>query len=260
MRTLPALLLASATLTASGAQAAPLTFCFEDVAQAPWTMPDGTGLNIELLKRVAKSTGETFIFTSRPWKRCMAEAKSGQVDGLVGAADSPSRRQFSLPPLLANGAPDPDKAMYDDAVNVFTRVGSGASWDGTVLVNPRGVAIAQTGYFVADLLRMRGQLVKDMVKSSEDGLRMLAAGSADVAVLLGQQATELVRNDARFKGRIEVAPQPFIYFSFYLMISRTTYTANPKRIETIWDAIREVRASPEYRALEAHETRRKSKN
>jgi polar amino acid transport system substrate-binding protein len=44
------------TMAAPLAQAAgaPLKFCYEDIPQAPWTMPDGTGLNIELLKRAAK--------------------------------------------------------------------------------------------------------------------------------------------------------------------------------------------------------------
>jgi polar amino acid transport system substrate-binding protein len=245
---------------ASNAKATPLNLCYEDVSQAPWTMPDGTGLNIELLKRVEKLTGETFVFSPRPWKRCMEEAKTGLVDGLIGAADSPARRQFSLPPLLSNGMANTEKAMYEDTVSVFTRIGGNATWDGQVLVNPRGVAIAQTGYFVVDLLRMRGQSVKDKVKSAEDGLRMLAAGSADVAVLLGAQWTDLVRTDPRFKGKIEVAPQPFVNFSFYLLVSKSTYNANPKRIEAIWNAIRDVRATADYRALEAQETRRKSKN
>ncbi len=254
------IVLASAALLANPAQALPLTLCYEDVPQVPWTYPDGTGLNIELLKRVEKITGESFIFAARPWKRCMEEAKTGLVDGLIGAADSPARRQYAQPPLLPNGMPNSEKAMYEDTVNVYVRVGSNASWDGQALTNPRGIAIAQTGYFVVDLLRQRGQSVKDMVKSAEDGLRMLATGSADVAVLMGQQPLDLIRTDPRFKGKIEVAAQPFTHFSFYLIVSRSTYSANPKRIEAIWNAIRDVRATPEYRALEERETRRKSRN
>jgi polar amino acid transport system substrate-binding protein len=258
MRRLP--LFAAIVLLLGNAHAAPLTLCYEDVPQPPWSMPDGTGLNIDLLKRVEKLTNETFVFVARPWKRCTEELKTGVVDGLVGAADSPTRRQHSLPPLLSSGMPNPDKAMFEDSVNVFTRVGSGASWDGHVLTNPRGVVIAQSGYFVVDLLRMRGQSVKDMVKSAEDGLRMLAAGSADVAVLMGQQSAELSRSDPRFKSKIEVAPQPFMNFPFFLVINRATYNANPKRIEAIWNAIHDVRASSDYRALEDKETRRRSRN
>jgi polar amino acid transport system substrate-binding protein len=219
-------------------------------------MPDGSGLNIDLLRQVEKLTGDTFILLARPWKRCMEETRNGTSDGMVGAADSPERRQFSLPPLLPNGSPNPDKAMYQDRVDVFIRTGSGASWNGSVLVNPRAVVVAQRGYFVVDLLRQRGQLVHDNVKSADDGLRMLAAGSADVAVLLGHEAADLVQADARFRGKIEVAKAPFITFPFYLMISRRTYQADPKRIEAIWSAIREVRATADYRKREAFELSR----
>jgi polar amino acid transport system substrate-binding protein len=239
----------------SDAHAAPLNFCFEDAPQAPWTMPDGTGLNFDMLRRVEKLTGEQFVFVARPWKRCQEEARNGLMDGMIGAADSPERRVYSLPPLLPDGSPDANRAMYQDRVDIYLRAGSGASWDGTTLVNPRGIVVAQTGYFVADLMRARGQNVKDTIKSAEEGLRLLAAGTADVAVLQGRAAEDLVRNDPRFRGRIVLAKAPFTVFPFYLLISRKTHAADPRRIEAIWNAIGSVRTNPDYRKLEAATTR-----
>ncbi len=225
------------------------------VPQAPWTMPDGRGLNFELLKRVEKLTGERFVFVSRPWKRCEEETRNGTMAGMVGAADSPERRRFSLPPLLPDGMPNPGKALYSDRVDLFTRNGSGASWDGQQLINPRGVVVAQRGYYVAQMMRERGQHVLESIKSAEEGLRMLAAGSADVAVLLGP-GEEQVRNDPRFRERITMAAQPFVVFPFYLMIGKKYYAANQARIEAIWNAIAAVRADPAYRQIEAAETQR----
>ncbi len=89
---------------------------------------------------------------------------------------------------------------------------------------------------------------------------MLAAGAADVAVLMGEKSVDMAQTDPRFRGKIDVAPQPFINFSFYLIVSHKSYNANPNRIEAIWNAIRDVRASAEYRALEERETRRKPRN
>lgn len=240
--------------------AAPLTLCTEDVPQIPWASPDGTGLNLELLRRVEKITGDSFTFVYRPWKRCIEELRTGRIDGLIAASDSPVRRQFSVPPLLPDGTPDPEKAMYEDRSNVFIRVGSKASWDGQNFVNPRGAIITLAGYYVGDLLRSRGQAVKDTVKTTEDALRMLAAGAADMAVLQSQRPVDLALNDPRFKGKIEVALQPYAIFAFHLLINKRMYEANPKRIDAIWNAIHDVRASAEYRALEAQETRHKSKN
>ncbi|MES2127694.1 MAG: transporter substrate-binding domain-containing protein [Pseudomonadota bacterium] len=243
-----------ALLCGSWATAAPLKLCFENVAQAPWTMPDASGLNFELLRRVEKLTGEQFQFHARPWIRCMEETRTGAMDAMIGAADSPERRLFSRLPILPDGRANPDKALYEDRVDVFLREGSGAAWDGKDLVNPRAIAVAQRGYFVGDLLRARGQSVIDNIKSAEEGLRVLAAGSADVAVLLGRSAEKMVQDDPRFAGRITLAPQPFTQFAFYLMVGRKTYAANPARIEAIWNAIATVRIQPDYRKLEAAAT------
>jgi len=260
MRRLPALLLTSAIVLLNNATAATLTLCFEDAPQPPWTMPDGSGLNFDLLKRVEKLTGETFKYNARPWTRCMEETRAGLADGMIGAADSPQRRQFSTPPLRDDGTPDPTKAMYEGNVNVFIRVGSHASWDGNAFQNPTRYVIAQRGYFVVELLRLRGQTVKEAVKSTEEGLRMLAAGSADVAVLTGENPAAMIEADPRFRGKIKLAPHPFVTFSYYLMFNHKIYAAKPKRIEAIWNAIRDVRASTDYRTLESQASRPASKN
>lgn len=258
--TLSSLLVAAALILPAACYAqAPLVLCFEDVPQAPWTMPDGRGLNFELLKRVEKITGDKFVFASKPWKRCMEETRTGLIDGMVGGADSPERRVFSLPPLQPDGSPNPAKAMYQDQVDLFIRNGSGASWDGKQLINPRGIVIAQRGYFVAQMMRERGQKVLETIKSAEEGVRLLATGAADVAVLLGQGGEEMVRNDARVRDQVSMARLPFVVFSFHLLIGKKTYAANPARIEAIWNAIATVRADPEYRQLEAAELSQRDK-
>jgi polar amino acid transport system substrate-binding protein len=236
--------------------AAPLNLCFEDVPQAPWTMPDGAGLNIELLKRVARLTGEQFNYIARPWKRCEEETRSGVMDGMIGPSDNPRRRAYSLPPLKPDGTQDPERAMYHDHVGLFLRAGSGASWDGKSLVNPRGYVVAQRGYYTVDMLQALGQKVIDTPKSAEEGLRLLAAGAADVAVLMGRSAEESLRGDPRFHGHIVLARQPFATFDFHLMISRKSFDKDPRRFEAIWNAIATVRATPEYRRLEAAQMRR----
>lgn len=250
------LLAAIAVQAAHCAFAAPLQLCYEDVPQPPWTMPDGSGLNIELLKRVEVLTGEQLVLSRRPWMRCMEETRIGRMDGMIGGADSPERRQFSLPPLLPDGNPDPGKAMYLDNVSIFLRASSGAAWDGKELLNPRGIVVAQRGYFVADLMRERGQRVIDTVKSADEALRLLASGSADVAVLMENSVQNMLRDDQRFRGRIVMAPTPFTVFPFYLLIGRGRYEKNPARIEAIWNAIATVRASADYRKLEKAQLRR----
>lgn len=254
MRTFATCLALMAALAAPAVQcapAAPLRLCYEDVPQPPWTMPDGSGLNIELLKRVEALLGERFVLSRRPWMRCMEETRIGRMDGMIGGADSPERRTFSRPPLLFDGSPDTGKAMYLDNVNLFLRAASAASWDGRTLHNPRAIVVTQRGYFVADLMRKRGQKVIDTVKSPDEALRVLASGTADVAVLMERSVGDMLQDDPRFRGHIVKAPAPFAVFPFYLLIGRASYGKDPARIEAIWSAIATVRATPAYRKLEA---------
>ena len=245
----------AASVLPAAASSAPLKLCYEDAPQAPWTMPDGSGLNVELLQRVARLTGERFEYYARPWKRCEEETRAGIMDGMMAPTDAPRRRPFAVPPRKADDRQDPERAMYHDHVALYLRAGSGASWDGKRLVNPRGIVVAQRGYQIVDLLRTQGQRVLDTPKSAEDGLRLLATGVADVAVLMGRSAEESARSDPRFAGRIILAREPFARFDFHLVVARKLYEQEPARFEAIWNAIASVRATPEYRRLEAAQLR-----
>lgn len=244
-----AALIAGAAFAAQVA-AAPLNFCFEDIPQAPWTMPDGSGLNIELLKRVAKLTGEQFNYVARPWRRCEEETRNGIMDAMIGPSDNPRRRSYSLPPRRPDGSQDPERAMYRDHVDLYLRADSGASWDGKTMFNPRKMVVAQRGYYIVEMLQGRGQTVIDTAKSAEDGLRLLAAGSADIAVLMGRDAENLLREDPRYHGKVVLAKHPFASFDFHLMVGRKSFDKEPRRFEAIWNAIAKVRATAEYQRLE----------
>lgn len=248
-------LLAAGCPAAGAAPGRALNFCFEDIPQAPWTMPDGSGLNIELLKRVARITGDQFNYIARPWKRCEEETRAGLMDAMIGPSDNPRRRAFSVPPRRADGTQDPERAMYHDHVDLYLRADSGASWDGKHLVNPRKMVVAQRGYYIVEMLQARGQTVIDTAKSAEDGLKLLAAGGADVAVLMGRDAENLLREDPRFQGRVLMARRPFSSFDFHLMVGRKAYEREPARFEAIWNAIAKVRATAEYQRLEQSQVR-----
>jgi polar amino acid transport system substrate-binding protein len=232
------------------APATPLKFCFEDVPQRPWTMPDGTGLNFELLHRVEKLAGENFVFLPMPWKRCQEEVRNGELDGIVAAAESVERRQYAVFPTLANGALDASATIYEDQFNVYQRTGSAAAWDGKTLSSPNRPVAVQSGYAVVTAM-LHDQNIQTIgtIKSAEDGLRFLVDGIVDVAVLQSIETEYLRREDPRFKGTITAAATPYVILPLYLPINHLTYERDPKRIHAIWNAIRTVRNSTEYHKL-----------
>lgn len=230
-------------------RAAALVMCYEDVVQRPWSSPDGSGLNFELLRRVEKQLGERFVYAAKPWRRCIEELRLGTVDAVIAAADAKARRSFAAYPQLPDGSADPARALYSDSVNVFLRAGGRGSWDGHTLVAPNQEVAVQSGYLISSVLRERGYRPRELVKSADDGLRLLLAGMFDVAVLQGMEASRLARSDPRFQGQVVQAGPPYWVLPFYLAFNRAAYRRNPQRAEAIWQAIAATRGSAEYRRL-----------
>jgi polar amino acid transport system substrate-binding protein len=243
------LVLSFCTFCAS-VEAAPLKFCYEDVPQHPWTMPDGTGLNFELLRRVEKMLGEEFVFKPMPWKRCQEEVHGGEMDGIIGAADTSERRQYLRFPTSQDGTLDTSATLYEDQFNVYLREGGDGKWNGKNLTSPTRPVIVQSGYLViSTMLHEQGVKTFDSIKTAEDGLRFLSEGMVDVAVLQSVEAEYLRREDPRFKNGILLAATPFAVLPLYLGINRASYERDPKRIDAIWNQIRTVRNSSEYRKV-----------
>lgn len=234
---------------APASQGAPLVMCYEDVEQRPWSSPDGTGLNFELLRRVEKQLGERFVYAPKPWRRCIEELRLGTVDAVVAAADAKGRRSFAAYPLLPDGRADPARALYADSVNVYLRVGGQGSWDGHTLRAPNQEVAVQSGYLVSTVLRERGYRPRELVKSADDALRLVSTGMFDVAILQGAEASKLARSDPRFQGLVVQAAQPYWVVELHLVFNRDTYRRSPQRAEAIWHAVAAVRNSADYRRL-----------
>ena len=244
-------LMLSFAMAAQAADRQALRWCYEDASALPWTRPDGTGLNLELLRTAEKNLHERFVYVARPWKRCIEEMRKGDFDGIFAAGESEERRTFGVFPSLPGGAIDPARALHEDRFQVFLRKGSAASWDGkTLLPTAKGV-LTQRGYMIAGDLRERGFDAKESTNSAPDALRQLAAGMFDIAVVQGPEAAKLLRTDNALAEKITLSPIPYAVRPMYLLVAKSVYAKDPKRIESIWTLIGETRKSPHYRTHEA---------
>ncbi|MBV8635283.1 MAG: transporter substrate-binding domain-containing protein [Burkholderiaceae bacterium] len=228
----------------------PLRFCYQDVPIGYWTRPDGTGIALDLLRKVEMRLGERFIYSHMPWKRCLEEVRVGAMDGVIGAADAPERHAYTVYPTSADGSIDTRTALWTDVFNVFYRADSKVSWDGKELIVPGGVVLTQRGYAVADTLRQKGFKVAEPTKAVEESLRYLAQGSIEAAVLQGADAAWLRATDARFRDSIRRGSVPYAVYPLYLLPGRIAYERDSKRMQAIWNEIHAVRESAEYRKLE----------
>lgn len=247
-----ALLCAQAVLAA---ERLPLKWCYEDVATPPWTEPDARGLNFDLLRRVEKKLGEHFVYSSRPWKRCLEEVRHGDFDGVFAAAESEDRRAYGTYPTLPNGQSDPSRALHTEEFYVFLRNGGPASWDGQQLQASAKGVLVQRGYVVASLLREKGFDVRESASTAHDALRQLAAGMFDVSVLQGTAPERLLRSDTALSAKVVKAAVPYAVLPMYLMAATPAFERDPQRFEAIWAAIANERKSAQYRKQEAQALR-----
>lgn len=246
-----ALMLLFGTTWATAADKPPLKWCYEDASAMPWTRPDGSGLNLELLRAAEKRLHEHFTYVPRPWRRCIEEMRKGDFDGIFAAGESAERRGYGMFPSLPDGAIDPSRALHEDYFRVFYRKNSGASWDGKTLVPTAKGVLTQRGYMIAGDLRALGFDAKESTNSAADALRQIAAGMFDIAVIQGPEAPKLLMTDSALRDKVAQAPVPYAMRPMYLLVAKTVYARDPKRIEAIWNVIGETRKSAAYRTSEA---------
>ena len=241
-----------AAVSATAAAKGELTFCYENENVRPWQYRDGTGLNFELLDRVAARLGLRFHYLAAPWKRCLLDLKGNMVSGVLDASFKTERRENgTYPQHPANpAAADPSRALHIERYVVVRRQGGTADWNGKTferLVNPAG---APLGYSVVDDLKHAGITVDDGAPTTFDVLQKLLRGRIDVAILLQGEVAALLADDPALTGKVEVLPRPYAEKPYYLMLSHRLAREDPELARRIWSAIAMERAAPDWQARE----------
>ncbi len=223
-----------------------LVFCFENENVRPWRTVEVTGLNFDLLNRVATQTGLSFRYEGTPWKRCLQDLRSGTVDGALAASFRPERRKIAAYP--GGDKPDVSKHLHVDRYVVVRRKGSAVNWDGKDFHGLSGPVGAQFGYSVVSDLKEAGTLVDDGAHSPVDVLRKLLHGRVDAVTCLAGEAAALLE-EAEFRS-LEILPRPYIEKPYYLIMSHAMMASRRATAEAIWNGIQKVRNSAEYKAKE----------
>ncbi|MBB5017930.1 polar amino acid transport system substrate-binding protein [Chitinivorax tropicus] len=229
----------------------PLVLCFEDIPQKPWTHPDGSGLNLDLLRMVQRRLNEQLIFVPKPWKRCLQELKAGKIDGVIGGQDAPDRRTFAVFPTLPKGQIDSKYRLFGDRFYIYVARGSLVDWDGVQVSNLSKPVAIQSAYAIHHKLDRLGVHYIEAGKTAADGFRLMEAGVVDAVIAQGDEGTALLEREHRFKDQFIQLPNPFDTVAFYLFFSQATYNKSPTRIRSIWQEIEKVRESGEYKKMEA---------
>lgn len=244
-RTLPALLLGALAL-ANPVFAAKetLVFCFEDTDIRPWQTKNGSGLSFDLLNEVSIRTNIKFSYVARPWKRCLQEVKTNQVDGAIGVSWKADR--------IANGAypggakPDANRAMHLERYVVIRKKGSTLNWDGLAFSNLNAPVGTQFGYSSVDDLKALDVTVDDGARGAHELLNKLKQDRIAAAVLLGGEARKLLAENEVFRTELEIFTKPLVEKPYYLLLSHVLVKEDAALSETLWNTLSKVRQSATY--------------
>lgn len=134
---------------------------------------DGTfsGLGAEILRLLARESGDTIRFEIYPWKRAQAMVSGAKADILVGPYLSDERRQ-----TLAFS----ERPFYQDAMIFYAR-SDAPPWNGDYAsIRGKQVAILNGWAYGPQFERASSQLQISLTNTVESGLKMLTARRIDL--------------------------------------------------------------------------------
>jgi polar amino acid transport system substrate-binding protein len=215
-----------------------------DSSSINWEKP---GITVELLKLVGDKLRMDFKFERMPWKRCLYMIENGSADATFHASYNPDRAEYGVYPKGDDGL-DSSRAIYKNAYVFYTLKGSGVTWDGKALKNASRPIGTQLSYAISDDLRKMGYLVEEEA-SPENNINKLASKRistyADIESLVDNI---LSKNQERYAKIVKLHP-PIKEKTYYLLISKSFAKKHPQFTEDIWNAIRDVQKTDDYRKI-----------
>ncbi|MES2104317.1 MAG: transporter substrate-binding domain-containing protein [Pseudomonadota bacterium] len=135
------------------------------------TSGEFSGLGVEIVKAIARQTGDTVKFEIYPWARAQFMVEQDQAHILIGPYKTPEREaRFSF---AAHG-------FYRDYMVFYVRNGTNLQWDGDYR-NLRGLRVGVVNGWVygAKFESMRAWLRPEVANSLTNALNMLNARRID---------------------------------------------------------------------------------
>ena len=127
------------------------------------------GITVDILEEAARRSGDQFIFTQMPWKRCLLKVKENEFHA---AADSTNRPGYLYGPTVT--------AVF--AQNAWVRVNSRLqSYNGLETLEEKQVGLV-SGYVYPDYITKNERISVDYVNLDETNLKKLAMGRVDMAI------------------------------------------------------------------------------
>lgn len=224
-----------------------MVLCIEDQAAAPYTFPTHDGTMQVLLKMAAKEAAVPLSFVVSPWKKCIENTRSGSVNGLVNAGNTPFHAEYAAFPLLANGKPNTAQSLASMSVMAYHMKNSKASWDGSKFINVSKPVLMPAGFAtISDQMKALNVPYDDTVKEPLRNLYKMMGGQGEIVLGFDTEMNALIASHKDIADKVEMLPAKFMTTDFYVAFGKPYYTAHKAQVDALWGAIGKVKKSKEY--------------
>lgn len=227
------------------AYAGAFSLCVEDADYPPLLLAkdlDGqAGLLPDMARAAGAEHGQSMTLLRRPWKRCIAMLRSGQVDALAAAFWSPERESWGAFPKRAGQATgaDGDLRLWREEYRVFVPPQGKLRYDGHNFSGLSSGIGAPPGYIVWQRLKDAGVL-SDTVLPPKVGLRLVALQRLDGYVIERSIGENLLRV-LGISEQVSLLPQTYYEDDAYLVFSHQFQQTNPQLTQAIWHSLPAIR-------------------
>lgn len=257
----PCLAFACATLVFTGfaapalAQTAPdkITLCHSHEEAYPWLIHSKPGYSALMMQSIEKQVGVPIKLVPLPWKQCMADVKSGAMDGAINASYATDRAEFAVYPVKLDGESDATKRMYRATYALYRLKGSAVGFDGSKLTGADGALIgAPTGYSVVGQLTKMGAKVDDSANATGEILKRLVAGKYAAVALQTTEADDTLHESADIRAKVERVNPPLAEKPYFTIFGKAFYAKYTATAKDVWKAQGKTRDSAEFKTQVAH--------
>lgn len=229
-----------------------ITLCHSHEEAYPWLINGKPGYSALMMQSIEKQLGVAIKLAPMPWKQCMAEVKSGTMEGAINASFAADRAEFAVYPVKLDGEADATKRMYRATYALYRLKGSAAGWDGQKLNGVDGTVGAPTGYSVIAQLTKMGAKVDDSANATTEILKRLAAGRYQLVALQTTEADDTLQAEADLRAKVERINPPLAEKPYFTIFSKVFYAKHGPTAKELWKLEGKTRDSAEFKGQVAH--------
>lgn len=266
---IPIWILSLSAVAAASPSGNSIRLCLDSENYPPYFFNDESGVGtrqekgmiVDLIRLSAGYSGYSVEFFRKPWRRCLADIKSGLVDASGPVIWSKARELWAVFPKDTQNNVRQESALWSVQYRVFSRNDSALRWDGERFSGIRYGVAAPLGHISHKKLKAMGILPSSTFNVVE-GMTMVSRGFLDGFVnesLSGQFLIEQLG----LGEKLSLQATPFLSTELYLVFSSKFMAERSIAVEQIfetlatqgpaWNAQLLQRYMPEKSSIEAAE-------